>query len=130
MVRDVAGSSQIALSRTGSFGMLPAAVATPLAMVLTELVQNALEHGFVDRSGSVDVQVRRTEDQLDVAVADDGKGLPPGFDIEASTRLGLQIVRTLVTGELDGSLALRARPGGGTEAVLMIPLVAEPAVRV
>jgi two-component sensor histidine kinase len=57
-----------------------------------------------------------------VTVADNGRGLPPGFDLEASERLGLQIVRTLVTGELGGTLEIRPRAGGGTEAVLMLPL--------
>ena len=54
-------------------------------------------------------------------VADTGKGLPPDFSLEDSQRLGLQIVRTLVTGELGGTLELRPRPGGGTEAVLDVP---------
>jgi two-component sensor histidine kinase len=55
-------------------------------------------------------------------VADTGCGLPAGFDLEASERLGLQIVRTLVTGELGGTLEIRPRPAGGTEAVLVLPL--------
>jgi two-component sensor histidine kinase len=59
-----------------------------------------------------------------VVIGDDGGGLPEGFDLEASPRLGLQIVRTLVVGELAGSITLRARDGGGTEAVLDLPLPA------
>jgi len=96
-------------------------VATPLAMVLTELVQNALEHGVAD-GGHVEVRAARTDAVLDVVVADDGRGLPPDFALENSPRLGLQIVRTLVTGELDGRLELRGGPSRGTEAVLEIPL--------
>jgi two-component sensor histidine kinase len=57
-----------------------------------------------------------------VRVADDGRGLPAEFSLEDSQRLGLQIVRTLVTGELGGTLELRPRQGGGTEAVLVVPL--------
>jgi two-component sensor histidine kinase len=53
-------------------------------------------------------------------VLDDGVGLPATFDLRDSHRLGLQIVRTLVEGELGGRLALRPRPGGGTAAVLDI----------
>jgi hypothetical protein len=123
MVGEVAGGADVCVRRDGSFGLLPAAVATPLAMVLTELVQNALEHGLAGDPGVVEVHVDRTDTQLGVVVADDGRGLPPGFVLEDSTRLGLQIVRTLVDGELDGSLALRARDRGGTEAVLAVPLV-------
>ena len=102
-----------------------AAVATPLAMVLTELVQNALEHGLGESPGCVEIRVDRSDDELRVGVVDDGRGLPEGFALENSTRLGLQIVRTLVAGELDGSLELRGRPGGGTEARLALPLAAE-----
>ena len=90
--------------RTGSFGILPAEVATPLSMVLTELVQNAVEHAYPDgRAGRIEVRVERAEDRLVVEVVDDGAGLPAGFDLQTSTRLGLQIVRTLVAGELGGA---------------------------
>jgi len=65
---------------------------------------------------------RQTDRAFDVVVADDGSGLPEGFDLEASERLGLQIVRTLAAGELRGSIELRAGAAGGTEAVLCIPL--------
>jgi two-component sensor histidine kinase len=61
-----------------------------------------------------------------VQVVDDGAGLPPGFSLAASNRLGLQIVRTLVESELRGSLDLAAGAGGGTTVVLGLPLP-EPA---
>ena len=113
----------VQVTREGSFGILPAEVATPLSMTLTELVQNAVEHAYPDgRSGVIEVLVRRTADRLDVQVVDDGAGLPDGFDLQASTRLGLQIVRTLVAGELGGTLALEPRAPRGTRAVLSVPL--------
>ena len=56
----------------------------------------------------------------------DGAGLPAGFDPAASTRLGLQIVRTLVEGELRGTLLLRGGLTGGTEVLLEVPLPGEP----
>jgi two-component sensor histidine kinase len=55
-------------------------------------------------------------------VADNGQGLPDDFRAEDTHRLGLQIVRALATGELRGSIELRKRAGGGTEAVLVVPL--------
>jgi two-component sensor histidine kinase len=58
-----------------------------------------------------------------VTVTDGGAGLPAGFQLDRSPRLGLQIVRTLVTGELRGTIELRTRPEGGTEAALVVPLV-------
>ena len=118
---------------TGSFGQLSAAVATPLAMVLTELLQNALQHGFshlqADREmdhSLLEVVVVREPERLTVTVADSGVGLPEGFDLESATSLGLQIVRTLVVGELGGRLRITPRPGGGTEAVVDLPVGPEP----
>jgi two-component system, sensor histidine kinase PdtaS len=109
-------------SRAGSFGTIPAEVATPLAMVLTEVLQNAVEHGFGDQHGTVTVVARRVVGRLDVTVEDDGRGLPAGFDLEGFASLGLSIVRTLVESELDGRLEMGARPGGGTRVRLGIPL--------
>ena len=114
---------------TGSFGQLSAAVATPLAMVLTELLQNALQHGFAQPQAGRDIDhsllevvVVREPERLTVTVADSGVGLPEGFDLETATSLGLQIVRTLVVGELGGRLRITPRPGGGTEAVVDLPV--------
>ncbi|MGI5154785.1 histidine kinase N-terminal domain-containing protein [Microbispora sp. CA-102843] len=114
--------AQVATKRVGSFGVLPAAVATPIAMVLTELLQNAVEHGFAHSSGNVQVVVSRDADRLEFAVADDGRGLPEDFDLDATGSLGLQIVRTLVVGELSGRLGVARREGGGTEVSLSIPV--------
>ena len=66
----------------------------------------------------------RGAERLDVIVSDDGTGLPEGFDLDSSTSLGLQIVRTLVVGELSGRLSIEPRQGGGTEVTLGIPLPA------
>jgi two-component sensor histidine kinase len=124
MLTEVAGTeSLVQVRRDGSFGVLPAERATPLVMVLTELVQNAIEHAFEPgRPGRVVVAVSRSARYLDVVVSDDGRGLPAGFVLESTDRLGLQIVRTLVDAELGGSLALRRRDPAGTEAILRMPL--------
>ena len=118
-----AAESLISMRRDGSFGPLPAEIATPLVMVLNELLLNAMEHAFEPGDGGeVVVRVQRMRRELMVTVADTGRGLPDGFDMDASERLGLQIVRTLAAGELRGSIELRAGTAGGTEAVLCIPL--------
>ncbi len=64
----------------------------------------------------------RGAERLTVTVADNGVGLPEGFDLEATTSLGLQIVRTLVVSELGGRLRIVPRPDGGTEAVVGLPV--------
>jgi two-component sensor histidine kinase len=111
----------VRLRREGTFGTIGSDVATPLAMVLTEVLQNAMEHAFPDgRTGHVDVHVT-AEPGLVVRVVDDGVGLPVDFDAETSSSLGLSIVRTLV-GELGGSLRIDRRPdGSGTLVELTLP---------
>jgi two-component sensor histidine kinase len=123
-----AGDVPVVPRLTGKFGVLPSSVATPLAMVLTELLQNALQHGLGPGNGRgpalLEVLSIRDNERLSVTVADNGSGLPDGFDPEATTSLGLQIVRTLVIGELGGRLRMTPRPGGGTEAVVDFPVPA------
>lgn len=110
--------------RDGTFGTLPAAMATPLVLVLTELVHNALAHAFEPgQTGEVVVLARRSAGTLTVCISDNGRGLPEGFDPAAAAGLGLQVVRTLLHSELDSSLQLARHPGGGTEAVIKLPLV-------
>jgi len=116
---------------SGRFGLLPGSVATPLALVLTELLQNALQHGLSRpsggmSSGSVTVHAQRRPQQLVVTVTDNGAGLPPGFDLDSSTSLGLQIVRTLVVGELGGRLEITPRAAGGTTVLVDLPLELPP----
>ncbi|MDQ1719521.1 MAG: two-component system, sensor histidine kinase PdtaS [Pseudonocardiales bacterium] len=126
MLVDVTGAAgRVQVSRIGSFGELPAELATPLVMVLTELVGNAVEHGFADgRGGWVGVSGIRSRGTLTVTVADDGAGLPEDFSLDRTDRLGLQIVRTLVDAELDAVLELTQREDGksGTAATVRIPL--------
>ncbi|GAA2601920.1 histidine kinase N-terminal domain-containing protein [Actinomadura fulvescens] len=118
--------TRVVPKRSGSFGVLPAEIATPLAMALTELLQNALEHGLPDhRDGTLEVVAHRSDGddrRLVATVADDGVGLPADFDVESSNSLGLQIVRTLIVGELGGTLDFRPRSGGGTEVIVDVPL--------
>jgi two-component sensor histidine kinase len=114
---------------SGQFGSLPAAIATPLALVLTELLQNALQHGLAQwpgptSDGFVLVTAEREAGKLRVSVADNGVGLPEQFSLDSATSLGLQIVRTLVESELGGLLEISPRAGGGTIVVVALPLPA------
>ncbi len=117
----------------GDAGDLKGDVATPLAVVLNELMQNAVDHAFPrDGSGPIEgqVEIRLTREKasLVLEVIDDGVGLPSGFTLDASKGLGLSIVQALV-GELQGSIELRAAPSGpGTHVLLRVPLA--PAVPV
>jgi two-component system, sensor histidine kinase PdtaS len=111
----------------GEFGLLPALVATPLALVLTELLQNALQHGLSRpgegaASGLLEISAVRSPGKLTVTVSDNGVGLPADFDPDSTSSLGLQIVRTLVLTELSGRLEIAPRPGGGTRVLVEVPL--------
>jgi two-component sensor histidine kinase len=109
---------------TGDAGELPAGVATPLAVVLTELLQNAAEHAFGDRSaGQVEVELHNSSDTLRVKVCDNGSGLPDSFDIKTTTSLGLSIVREMVDSQLGGSILMEN--DGGTRIEVVIPLGGE-----
>ncbi|MGE0219359.1 sensor histidine kinase [Mycolicibacterium sp.] len=125
IMNDVATvNAPIRINRVGELGVLDADRATPLIMVITELVQNALEHAFdtTTEQGCVTIRAERSARWLDIVVHDDGRGLPEGFSLEKSDRLGLQIVRTLVSAELDGSLGMHDVPTGGTDVTLRVPL--------
>ncbi len=121
---DVGGTGRrVRLHRSGSFGSLAATRATPLVLVLVEIVQNALEHGFgADASGEVEVAAVRIGGQLTVTVRDDGVGLPPGFDPAGSDRLGMQIVRTLADAELGCAVRWAGRADGHNGAEVSMTL--------
>ncbi|MGP3535408.1 sensor histidine kinase [Microbacterium sp. RD1] len=104
---------------TGEFGTLPSEYATPLALALTELVTNAVEHGLAGQEGDVEIAAERTEETLEVRVRDTGVGLPEG---QVGRGLGTQIVRTLIQGELGGTIDWHTLVGSGTEVTIEIPM--------
>ena len=118
------GPHRVRLQRVGSFGRVRAADATPLVLVLNELVSNAAEHGFPMTGaegccdGTVVVRVERAGDHLVVHVDDDGQGIDPG----AAPGLGSRIVDNLVRTELNGAFTRGPREGGGTRATVEVVL--------
>ena len=95
----------------GSFGRIPSRVASSLAVVVTELVANAVEHGLAEKGGTVTLTAHRDGEGLEVTVVDDGEGV--GAEGPGSG-LGTQIVRTLVDADLRGSIRWDAGESGGT----------------
>jgi two-component sensor histidine kinase len=124
----------------GDGGRLPATIATPLSVVILELLQNAVDHGFPEGSagGAVMVVLAHDEDELHIQVVNNGIALSPDFDFAKATGLGLSIVRTLVTTELAGTIEMRqatqadgvssgvamAKDGQGTVVELRLPVSA------
>ena len=142
----IVSSQSVSITVSGDLGEVSAKVATPLAVALAELLQNAVEHAFappvtsradgglrsghetddslVTEDGHVVVTLAHRGDELLLEVYDDGCGLPPDFDIERTTSLGLSIVRDLVSSQLDGSISMEGvqpHDGGGTRVLIRVP---------
>ncbi len=124
LVRDLAPAYETAdrlpptVRRVGSCGSLPADLATPLAMIVSELLNNAVEHAEAE---TVTVVVARGTRDLILTVRDDGKGLPPDFDPQ-QTGLGLSIVQSLATGDLRGVCRIERAEDSGTQVRVEVPL--------
>ncbi|WP_309080034.1 histidine kinase N-terminal domain-containing protein [Zhihengliuella sp.] len=129
LAAEVASPGQVVRTeRHGSFGALPSEIATPLSLVINELVANAVEHGLGERDGTIALEAERAVEPtgrqlLTVTIADDGVGITgePG-----DSGLGLQIVRTLVTSELNGSIRWEPRAPSGTRVVIVLPVEQRP----
>lgn len=100
---------------------LPAKKANDVALVLNELLQNALEHGFEKaKEGKLDVSFKEYEKEYILEIQDNGKGLPKDFDITKTKSLGLKIIRTMVVADLKGTFDLISLEKG-TLARVKIP---------
>lgn len=152
---DVAGTgSRVETTMDGEFGELPGHIVTPLALVLNEVLTNAVEHGLAGRGGNITVTARRQkpeltagsdavtagpQEELVVVVTDDGVGLAQDFPVgrwaadeqmrpELKPRgLGARIVKNLVLGELDGSITWSRGEKSGTVVETTVPLYQDPA---
>lgn len=108
----------VSITMQGDAGKLHSDLATPLAVVLVEVLQNAVRHAFDDAGGTVVITMKREGQRLMMVVQDNGKGLPEDFGV-LRTGLGLQIVRELVETELRGTLGMES--AGGTRVVVDVP---------
>ena len=99
---------------------LPTQQATACALIINELLQNALEHGFADsKEGEILVELEDDADRVTLNVSNSGTGLPEGFDLERDSHLGLTIVQTLARDDLRGGFELRNSQG--VRAVVSFP---------
>jgi two-component sensor histidine kinase len=126
VVRETLESPDVAVSFEidGDAGEVPGEVATPLAVVLNELMQNAVDHAFPSANGRVEgnvwIRLDRVDDDIVVEVRDDGLGLPDRFSLSAGRGLGLSIVEALVTSELGGSIEMTGERG--TTVTVRVPV--------
>lgn len=111
---------QIETKFRGQKLILPSEQATSLALVINELIQNAIEHGFVGRrKGVIGMDIAITKDTYRLEIWDNGVGLPSGFTPQGSASLGLQIIRTLIEEDLGGQFQLFSQEG--THACITVP---------
>lgn len=111
---------QLKIVLNGPSLLLPAQQATSCALIINELLQNAVEHGYANRaSGTIQINLNESAEETVIEIIDDGEGFPAGFDLERDANLGLQIVRTLVTEDLRGDLTFDN--GQGIRARLAFP---------
>ncbi|MBI3360671.1 MAG: GAF domain-containing protein [Chloroflexi bacterium] len=117
---------EVRIAVEGEAVVLPSRAATALALVVNELLLNALEHAFVDRAeGEVRITLSHTGAEVVVEVADDGVGWPSGSKQKPpQASLGLEIVETLVREDLKGKLKFK-RGRRGTQAIVRLPRTVE-----
>ena len=111
---------ELQTSFNGETVILPSEQASSLALVINELIQNSIEHGFIGRrEGLIGVEISTLPDYYKIEIYDNGVGIPPDFNPQASNSLGLQIVRTLIESDVGGSFNLYNDKG--THACIIIP---------
>lgn len=124
-VAQVSGSpdQEVSVQVAGSNIRLPASQATPVAMVVNELLLNAVEHGLAGRSsGRILIQLDDLGDAVRICIEDNGNGLPPNFDpVHQAGSMGLHIVHTLTTDDLKGSFTMQPADPQGAQAVVTFP---------
>ncbi len=121
MVAEVTAQDAGALTVNVSGGdvEIPSRLATSVALVLNELTVNSIKHGFEEQgAGEISVEIRNGKERIHVTFGDNGKGLPPFFELARDHGLGLQIVGNLIRDDLNGTFSLK--PNGGKGAVAEI----------
>lgn len=118
-VLEAAGAGNIVCLVSAADASIPSDKLIPLALIVTELISNALEHGFAGRaSGTIRIDLTQEGTDHILTIADDGQGLPPGFTMEERGGMGLRIVQAL-SQQIDGRLAIES--GDGTTCRLVFP---------
>jgi two-component sensor histidine kinase len=107
---------------------VPAKQGTSLALVVNELVANAMKYGSGDIN--VEMRVEQSPDAMPTAdapvlvlsVCDDGPGFDPDFDPESDANTGLDLIQNLSRWDLGGMACYENRPQGGARVVVYVPL--------
>jgi two-component sensor histidine kinase len=88
--------------------------AMPCGLIINELVTNIFKHAFppgFEGQAGVNIALQLDGDSYHLTVADNGMGMPPSHDWQASRSLGLRLVNLWVTHQLGGTLQVSSAPG-------------------
>ncbi|MDD8012145.1 MAG: PAS domain S-box protein [Acidobacteriota bacterium] len=134
-IRSLAGNllsshAKAAMPPAIDFDLMPLRLAIdkaiPLGLIINELMTNAMKHAFPDgRSGEIRIALQECRGTTDGApcyeltVADNGAGLPAGFDATKHRSLGLQLV-TMLSKQLGGSMAIESSDGTSVHVVFTV----------
>jgi two-component sensor histidine kinase/PAS domain-containing protein len=116
LLQDLAGKRKLSVSAQDI--VLPMRQATSLAVLVNELVSNAVKHGGTE----IDVTLSQDRGKAQLVVTDDGPGFPDGFDPEKAANTGLELIDSLSRLDLHGTTAFQNRPDGGARVVVEFPL--------
>ena len=122
----VSADCHVDIQFSGRAMFLPSDAATSLALVLNELITNAILHGFEGlHEGTLSVSVQQDGSACIICIQDNGIGMSHMLQTQPSKRkhLGLAIVRTLVEKDLKGTLEFRDAKPKGTEVVIQFPQI-------
>lgn len=112
----------ISIEVTGNSLVISSQKATSVALIINEVVQNALDHAYSGLDGGrVTVAIEDLGGSVDVRITDDGTGIADDLPPPTADSLGLQIVRTLVEHDLKGRLSIKSIKGCGTEVRVLFP---------
>jgi two-component sensor histidine kinase/putative methionine-R-sulfoxide reductase with GAF domain len=115
-------SEEIALRISGARVVLSSKRAASLSLAIVELLDNALQHGLINREkGDITVSLAQSDRMVVITIADNGIGLAPGFDLAKDAKIGLMIATGIASSDLGGQLTLQ-QTQTGTRAQIRFPL--------
>ncbi|MGH8512767.1 MAG: sensor histidine kinase, partial [Gammaproteobacteria bacterium] len=126
-VLDAAGAGNVVCLVSAAEAVVPNDKLVPVALIVTELISNALEHGFSGRAqGTIRVDLSTEGTDQVLTIADDGNGLPAGFTLESASGMGLRIVQALAQ-QIEGRFAMEGGAGTTSKIVFQSASLASPA---
>ena len=118
LIRRTSGAA--AIEYHGQDVMLPVKNGMVLAVVVNELITNAVKHG----SRSVTLNLEENDGLVEINVCDDGPGFPQPFKPDKTEHMGLQLVESMINIDLRGKTLYANRPEGGACVQITFPLTA------